>query len=106
MKSARYVSFVLALLGLLVFGCKKTPEEAMASWQKNEEAIQKSEAKYPAFKPALDDLLASAKKDFDAAKPDADPFETQLETPSVPPGLTFSMSPQVGGVAFSLQGGF
>lgn len=72
MNSVRKAAFVLALLAVLVFGCKKTPEEAIAAWHSNEEAIQKVEAKYPAFKPALEDLLASAKKDFEAAKPDAD----------------------------------
>ncbi len=72
MKSVRHMTFILAVLGLLAFGCKKTPEEAQAAWPTNEEANQKVEAKYPAFKPALEDLLTGARKDFEAGKPDAD----------------------------------
>jgi len=60
---------LLSLLSLVVCGCGgPSAEEMQKQWHANEESVQKYESKYPAFKTALDDLLASAKKDFDAAK--------------------------------------
>jgi septation ring formation regulator EzrA len=38
------------------------------TWHQNEENVQKYQARYPGFRTALDDMLGSAKKDFEAAK--------------------------------------
>jgi hypothetical protein len=61
---------LLALLSLLLTGGCSGPsaEDMQKQWHANEESVQKYSSKYPAFKTALDDLLAAAKKDFDAAK--------------------------------------
>lgn len=60
-------------------GCKKTAEGEQKTWNSNQEAIQKLEAKYPSFKPAFEDLLTSAKKDFDDAKGNPDKMNVANE---------------------------
>jgi hypothetical protein len=68
----RQAALVVGFACALALGCKATPEQAQNDWQTGEQGIQKAEARYPGFKPALEGLLASARKDFDAAKPDPD----------------------------------
>jgi hypothetical protein len=59
----------LVVSSALLFGCNgPSTEDMQKQWQQNEETVQKYEAKYPAFKPVLDDLLATGKKDLEAAK--------------------------------------
>lgn len=60
----------LGVLAVMAFvGCKgPSAEDAEKQWHSTTEEVQKYAAKYPGMKTALDDLLTSGKKDFEAAK--------------------------------------
>ena len=65
------ISVALSFVAMfaLALGCNGPSAEAMEKeWHGHKENVQKYEAKYPAFKTALEALLGDAQKDFDAAK--------------------------------------
>ena len=62
------VTFLFSFIALIV-GCGPPSAADMEkAWHSGEETAQKRASQYPAFKPAIDDLLTKTKADFDAAK--------------------------------------
>lgn len=65
---SRLLVLVVALVALVLSGCKPTVENQSAAWKSNTKAITELIAQYPGFKPALNARLKSA----EAAKAKAD----------------------------------
>ncbi|MBI4951841.1 MAG: hypothetical protein HY908_07385 [Myxococcales bacterium] len=67
----RFVLVVFAAAcAVLALGACGGPsaEDLQKQWNKNQEELWKAGSKFPNFKAAIDDVLASAGKDFEAAK--------------------------------------